>query len=240
MRRKSDPYISSENLPQMKVDDYIDLIPWDKKVFGIDTYEIRHISEQILDQIKKIHGHFSVKVSPLFPKKILHDYGFYYCDSLIEPYCIRKWFIFHEHKKISISKNVTIESLTDFSRYRFTYDRFHRDFNLEKALADLRYENWLRELYKSGKCFGLLYNGEVAGFFAFDSNKIVLHALEEQYKGQGMAKYFWSVACRELFISGNSELTSSISSTNLPVLNLYISLGFKFRNPCDVYHLWNV
>jgi ribosomal protein S18 acetylase RimI-like enzyme len=42
--------------------------------------------------------------------------------------------------------------------------------------------------------------------------------------------------CAELARQGAPELTSSISATNLAALNLYVSLGFRFRNPVDVYH----
>jgi ribosomal protein S18 acetylase RimI-like enzyme len=76
----------------------------------------------------------------------------------------------------------------------------------------------------------------VAGFFAFSRNKILLHALSESFRGKGLAKYFWSAACEKLFSQGFSELISSISASNLAVLNLYASLGFRFRKPLDVYH----
>ena len=67
-------------------------------------------------------------------------------------------------------------------------------------------------------------------------NKLVLHAVSEKFRGGGLAKYLWSVACKDLFGRGHQELTSSVSAANLPVVNLYASLGFRFRNSLDVYH----
>jgi ribosomal protein S18 acetylase RimI-like enzyme len=81
-----------------------------------------------------------------------------------------------------------------------------------------------------------LFNNELAGFVACIENRLVLHALNQSYRGKGLAKFFWSSFCQHLFSQGYSELTSSISTTNMPVLNLYCSLGFNFRNPVDVYH----
>ena len=52
-----------------------------------------------------------------------------------------------------------------------------------------------------------------------------------------MAKYFWSKACQAMFKLGYKEIISSISTSNVAVLNLYTSLGFKFKNVQDVYHL---
>jgi ribosomal protein S18 acetylase RimI-like enzyme len=118
----------------------------------------------------------------------------------------------------------------------FTYGRFHRDFSLDKKAADQRYARWLKELYLSGNIFALLFENQLAGFFAFSGNRIALHALGKDFRGKGLSKYLWSAACKELFRRGNQELISFISATNIPVLNLYISLGFRFRNPKDVYH----
>jgi len=64
----------------------------------------------------------------------------------------------------------------------------------------------------------------------------VLHALGAKHRGRGLARHLWSAVCAELARQGALELTSSISATNLAALNLYVSLGFRFRNPVDVYH----
>lgn len=238
MKLKRDLYTLSGGL--LKMDINLIITPWDSKVFGIDTFEIKHVSEEILNQVLKIPGHFTVKVDPLSSKKLLHDYCFYYCDTLIEPYCSAERFIFYEHDKISISKNIVVDDLINISHGAFTHGRFHRDFNLDKQLSDVRYDNWLRELNDKGNCFGLIYEEEVAGFLGVNENKIVLHALSNKYKGKGLAKYFWSIACKELFDFGFTEIESSISAANIPVLNLYASLGFRFRNPCDIYHKLNL
>jgi ribosomal protein S18 acetylase RimI-like enzyme len=67
---------------------------------------------------------------------------------------------------------------------------------------------------------------------------MVLHAVAREFRGRGLAKYLWSAACHHFFdVFGFEVLESSISAANLPVLNLYTSLGFRFRNCCDVYHL---
>jgi hypothetical protein len=69
-----------------------------------------------------------------------------------------------------------------------------------------------------------------------DKNTLVLHAVAEKYRGKGLSKYWWSAVCRELLAIGPDEVKSSISASNIPVLNLYTSLGFSFRNPMDIYH----
>lgn len=217
--------------------------PWDAQLFGINTFEIVVDSENKLSQVikqvfsEKNTGHYTVKVNPLLSKKLLHDYGFYYCDTLIEPYCNTESFREFTKQDISLSESVSLEKFLEICHGAFVHGRFHRDFNLDKNLADTRYNSWLKQLYEQQRVWGLMYQDKLAGFWGFSRNKILLHALSQQYRGKGMAKYFWSLACQELFNQGYTELISSISAANVAVLNLYSSLGFKFRNPVDIYHL---
>ncbi|GEM_PF-68492 len=219
--------------------DYLLSTPWDAVTFAIDTFEIKTSSQQALQQIIADHklGHYTLKVDPLTCKQSLHDLGFYYCDTLIEPHCTPENFNYFKKAGCSISRTAPIASLIEICKNSFTYGRFHRDFNIDHNLAETRYISWLKDLYASGDVLCLMYQDDLAGFWGVSQHKILLHALDKSYRGQGMAKYFWSLACQELFDQGHRELTSSISTANAPVLNLYTSLGFRFRNPVDVYHL---
>jgi ribosomal protein S18 acetylase RimI-like enzyme len=211
--------------------------PWDKRVFNINTYEIREVTKSVLERIKNIHGHYTAKVDPLVSKELLHKFGFYYCDTLMEPYCNKEQLLHYNHTDITIRKEGSAEELLSISHGAYSHGRFHRDFNVDRELADLRYDNWSKELYEKGNCIFLYFQEDVAGYFGVENNKVVLHALKEKYRGRGLAKPFWSLAYRYIFDSGFNEATSSISSCNSAILNLYTSIGFRFRNPIDVYHL---
>ena len=216
-------------------DIYLIETPWDSIAFGIKTYEILELSTAAFDLSLKNKGHYTVKVDPVCYKKILHDYGFYYCDTLIEPYCSEGKFINFEHNEILVSQEIKLNDVVDVCHGVFAHGRFHRDFNIDRDLADLRYDNWITQIYDAGGVFGLLYKGELAAFIGLTDNKLVLHAVSEKFQGKGLAKYLWSAACREFF-RVHEELISSVSAANVAVINLYASLGFRFRNPVDVYH----
>jgi GNAT superfamily N-acetyltransferase len=196
--------------------------PWDDRALGVDTYEILYESDiqfkQIVDIIvsQRQFGHYTVKVDPLTVKKTLHKLGFFYCDTLIEPYCTQDQFIAYFREEVSVSEIVELDTID--------------------KISDQRYSLWLKDLWERKEVYSLMHLESVAGFFAFSRNKILLHALSESFRGKGLAKYFWSAACEKLFSQGFSELISSISASNLAVLNLYASLGFRFRKPLDVYH----
>ncbi len=223
----------------MKENKHIIKIPWDSAVFGMDAYEITSVSERILKLITRMKGHFTVKVNPLSPKKkLLQQYGFYYCDTLIQPYCPKESFRYFNLEKgeISLSNKITLKELLAISHGAFSFDRFHRDFNINKKFADMRYDIWVSKLYKSNHVVALFYNGNCIGFFAHIRNKLRLSAISKEYRGKGLAKFVWSAACKALFDKGYQEIISSISVSNCAIFNLHILLGFKIRNPVDVYH----
>lgn len=210
--------------------------PWDREVFGIDTYELKSVTREVLERISTIRGHFTVKVHPLASKQLLHEFGFYYCDTLVEPFCSPERLVIFENEAVSISQEVALEALIAICHGAFAHGRFHRDFHIDRELADRRYDRWLAQLYKDRNVYGLTFEKELAGFIAIVGNRLVLHALDGRFRGKGLAKFLWSAACREFFQFGYSELTSSVSASNMAVLNLYVSLGFRFRTPMDVYH----
>lgn len=214
--------------------------PWDKECFSIDTYEIFTLSRESLEMAKRVPGHYTLRVNPLASKELLHEFGFYYCDTLIEPYCSMDMFVPFESSDAAVAQGVSLELLLKICDGAFTHGRFHRDLNIRKAQADLRYNRWLSQLYGAGKVRDLIYQDVLAGFIAISENNLVLHALASDWRGKGLAKYLWTPVCLGLFSAGFNEIKSSVSVSNIAVMNLYSRLGFRFRNPVDVYHLLTV
>lgn len=210
--------------------------PWDAAVFGFDTYELAEASLRAFARMREAPGHYTVRVDPTSDKRLLHEHGFYYCDTLLEPWCVRERLIVRRSPEAGLAREVALEPLLAIARGAFVHGRFHRDFRISRADADRRYERWLSELHAAGKVWGLLYRDALAGFIAVEGAKLVLHAVAAPYRGRGLAAAWWSALCEELFAAGQREVTSSISAANLAALNLYASLGFRFRNPLDVYH----
>lgn len=214
--------------------------PWDTAAFGMPTWELTEYSEQALQQAAQTTGHHTIKVDPLADKQLLQSYGFYYCDTLIEPHCNAVRLRAVQHPDATITKDIDTAQALIICQSAFSHGRFHRDFNLPKSAANLRYDNWLKQLLEAHQVYGLYWQDTLAGFIGHNSNNLVLHAVAEQYRGKGLSKYWWSAVCADLLGIGNDEVKSSISACNLAVLNLYASLGFSFCNPQDIYHRMTV
>jgi ribosomal protein S18 acetylase RimI-like enzyme len=213
----------------------IERTPWDCAALGCDAFELKAATAEAL-ALARAPGHYTVKVDPLAPKADLHSHGFYYCDTLIEPYCEQERFTPQPPSAARFDRRAALEPLLAIARGAFRHDRFHRDFNVARAAADVRYENWLRTLHSAGKLYGLLWEDEVTGFIGHEGGRLVLHAMAEKHRGRHIARHCWSIVCADLLQRGERELSSSISAANLAALNLYVSLGFRFRNPLDIYH----
>ena len=213
-------------------------VEWDSAAFGRDCYEIAAPNEDALRAAATIPGHYAIKVDPLADKAELHRSGFYYVDTLLEPYCPRADFTGHRDVRAHCARAEKLDALLAICHGAFVHGRFHRDFNLPRAGADLRYDNWLRQVHAAGDAWALRYDGALAGFVAVAGNRLVLHAMAPAFRGRGLAKYLWTALVDTLFAHGHDEVSSSISAANIAAANLYQSLGFRWRHPVDVYHRW--
>lgn len=209
--------------------------PWDKKVFGINTFEVLDYTEETLHQTQQ-SGLYTLKLDPLSHKELAQQFGFYYCDTLITPECKPEQLQVFENDVFTFDCDTDIQEMLKICDCAFSHGRFHRDFNLSKKDADARYNQWLLDIFAKGSVFALRYQGNLGGFIAVYQNELQLHAISEKFRGRGYAKYWWSNVCQHLFLNGQDVIKSSVSSSNLPVVNLYASLGFKFVKAVDVYH----
>ena len=205
-------------------------------MFGLPSFELSDTSAAALGWASRQRGHHTVRVDPLACTRALHEHGFYYSDTLIEPHCQPGWLIEHPHPAVALHASPALAELEAIASGAFVHGRFHRDPYVPRAQAERRYQQWLGQLHAAGKVWGVSMQQQVLAFIAVEGNQLVLHALAEGARGRGWAKYFWSPLCRLLFEQGHTELRSSISASNLAVLNLYASLGFKFRHAQDLYH----
>jgi len=210
--------------------------PWDTEAFRLPCFEITDASPQVLDRALRTAGHYTVKIDPTASKEALNSHGFYYCDTLIEPFCTKSQFILRPHPEAAITWSTSMAELAPICANAFDHGRFHRDFNLPTEASEKRYLNWLEQLHTEGQVMGLVFEGKTIGFIACKDRCFVLHAIHRDFRGKGLAKHLWTAACLEMFAADDDEIYSSVSAANLTVVNLYASLGFRFRNPKDVYH----
>ncbi|MDQ6957778.1 MAG: hypothetical protein Q9M24_01555 [Mariprofundaceae bacterium] len=206
----------------------------------------------IFSRLPKVHLH-------LVP--VLQNCGFYLVEGivcpvlrfdkspLLETFRMRSaQFIpvrFKEHAVHFISlddeREKYAERLLSIARESFSDDRFHIDFRCSEDVANRRFESWVNDLLDDRQVmFDMLeVNREAAGFMARKGNSLILAGFSRKYVRSGLGDYLWLGALQRMHEQGLRYAESLVSMNNIPVLNLYARLGFKFRNPQYSFHYWS-
>lgn len=130
------------------------------------------------------------------------------------------------------------EPLAEMAAQVFRHGRFHQDPRIDPALGDRRYRAWMLNAFERPtqcvlKC---LLDGTVVGFFVVESPQPgerfwSLTGLAPGLQGRGLGKRVWQTMLQHHRCEGVHTVSTSISSHNMPVFNLYVALGFRFPAP---------
>ncbi|GIO24706.1 GNAT family N-acetyltransferase [Oceanobacillus sp. J11TS1] len=220
--------------------EYLEPTPWDNRNFPLATFQLTEYSEAALQATEETEGHFTIKVDPLADKALLHKYGFYYTDTLLEPYCYRNTFLAERAGEVSFYEDYNADEVLAIAEEAFQGGRYHRDFQVPNEMADLRYRNWVKDLIEQNLILAYKQADRVAGFFAYQEENVLLLAMHKDIRGKGFAAPFAAACVKEQFERTNKEqLITSISPSNPASLNVFIGLGFRLRAGKDVYHKVN-
>jgi hypothetical protein len=119
----------------------------------------------------------------------------------------------------------------------YKFGRFYEDPFIEPSKATDRSRFWIGDLINQKAIIKVLKKKNiVVGFKAYKVNDkradLILGGLIEEYIH--LAYGFWANIL--LNIKDVNEIHTLISSSNIDVLNLYSSFGFKFENPQLGFH----
>ncbi|WP_152655160.1 GNAT family N-acetyltransferase [Oceanobacillus sp. CFH 90083] len=222
------------------MNEYLEPTPWDSRNFPLATFQLTEYSEAALQATEEVEGHFTIKVDPLADKSLLQKYGFYYADTLMEPYCNRDKFLKKVAGDVIFHEDYDAEEILAIAEEAFQGGRYHRDFQVPNEMADLRYRNWVKDLMDQKLLLAFKQGGCVKGFFAYQQENILLMAMHKDIRGQGFARPFAAACVKEQFErTGKEQLITSISPSNPASLNVFIGLGFRLRAGKDIYHKVN-
>ncbi|MCX4167985.1 GNAT family N-acetyltransferase [Enterococcus casseliflavus] len=147
---------------------------------------------------------------------------------------------------IKFIKEESIDLVISLSKGAFRYTRFFNDPLIPNELADIIYEQWLINSFKSedSKMLGYYQNNILKGYILYKyenekSIRIELIAVSKTSQNQGIA----SKLIDAMFYKVNEDLHHfeflvGTQLNNIGALNLYISCGFKILDISSVYHWW--
>lgn len=135
------------------------------------------------------------------------------------------------------------ERIREIANSAFDFGRYHADARFPRALADLRYREWVgRALAEPSAGTRMIVVGppeRASGFLHAEVEggraDIRLAAVAREQGGIAGPELFRG-ALRLLAEEGTGQATARVSAGNTPVLNVYAALGFRFHDPDIVLH----
>ena len=133
--------------------------------------------------------------------------------------------------------------LAEMAGLVYQHGRFHQDPKLGAILGGRRYKTWLLNAFElpHQQVLKCLLGNEVIAFFVIEYPEQghcfwSLNGLAPGMQGKGLGKRVWRSMMQKHQQQGIQSITTSISSHNNPVLNLYASLAFQFSVPHATFH----
>lgn len=237
--------------------------------FGLKESFIENPDGELLKQclhdkrslVEKFFVQARVAKQHVITSKLLEKQGFYFVEAVLCPFTVisknKAFENFLADKSAFLPKRFRIEEvgmltlsnpdgqvlgdIMSIASESFTDDRFHVDPYCAPEIANGRYSYWADDLAQDETVkFNLLtYQQKTIAFMARRSDNLLLAGFSQKHIGSGMGDFFWLSVLENMLGEGLHSASTLISVHNIPVLNLYARIGFKFKNPSATFHYWS-
>lgn len=248
-------YYSSESL-EIKARE----APWDSSVFGYPVALIEHIKVYDLALARQEFSTFrkwidfsglriiSCRLScqKMVESFLLEENNFRFIETVLHPVFDR--FSDFEGKldqdlRISPSEFGDLVVLREIAERAFTNERYYVDPRVDKIQSGQRYGRWVisAHSHSSQQLLKVTLRENIIAFFIielFPNGKVYWHltAINPDYQGLGYGRRVWTSMLARHSEERIKQVSTTIASRNVPVLNLYSSLNFRFTPPETTFH----
>ena len=233
-------------------------VPWDSELLGhpvgeIFSLELRECGDsyrefQSFKSWVKDEGYGLISCrlpnKKLSESELLERNDFRFIETVLHPEFVNLQDTHIESCDILISNaaNSDIPIIGDIAARSFGHERFHVDPYLNPENGNLRYRRWVES--SAGSSVQILLkatlNGKVVGFFLVEymGRQVYWHltAIAPELKGKGLGVRVWKAMMAHHQKDGMHCILTTISARNVPVLNLYSKLNFRFQPPEMTFH----
>lgn len=233
-------------------------IPWDSELLG---YPVAEIVSMKLGSIGEPQGYFeqfnnwilefgygmiSCRLSHerLSEAALLECNKFRFIETVLHPFIpnLQERIIGDHDVVVCLADAKDLASIGIIASSAFSYERFHVDPCLNIDIGNARYRRWVENSPRGNaqKLLKATLDGKIIGFFLVEyRNELVywhLTALDPELKGKGLGTRVWAAMMAQHKDDGFQHILTTISARNVPVLNLYSKLNFRFRPPEMTFH----
>ena len=229
-------------------------VPWDTEILGAPIAQIANI--RILEPAiaAKDYARFvdwcqqrrialcscRLPADCLTESMFLEDRGFRFVELNYLPVLtgVQQLASGDEGIRVAVAAQSDQTVLHDMATRVFRHGRLHRDPRIDPRLGDRRYGAWIDNAFVSShqRVLTCSLDGEIVGFFVVEEREPghsfwSLNGLAPGREGQGLGKRVWRSMLHRHRAEGAHTVSTSISSHNVPAMNLYVALGFRFPPP---------
>ena len=135
-------------------------------------------------------------------------------------------------------------AMDEIASHAFRHGRYHADPRFPRALADDRYQYWVRSTFRStvprDRVYVLGRPGTVKGFFQLQLNEdraeVGIIAVPKALQGSRAGADLVAGTQLALKADGVRWITSKVSAANVGLISLVASYGYRFRQPEATFH----
>jgi ribosomal protein S18 acetylase RimI-like enzyme len=235
------------------------LAPWDIAVFRfpvaqIAEIEVKNPSQAALDYapVREWMDRQGVRIlscrlphDRLGESMFLESQGLRFVEMVIHPRLAKldsRQFA-ADTLTISAATADDLPGLEAIAEHAFHFERYHIDPRLDKRLGDLRYARWVRNSFThpTQRLLKVEDGAKLIAMFVVERKSPAqiywhLNAIAPEWQGEGYGKRVWREMLRRHQAEGATEVATTISARNAPVLGLYAGLQFGFLPPEMTFH----
>ena len=235
------------------------IVPWDTDVLGfpvvsIDLFQITHnkklnesfrLFEDWLDNTSVQLVTCRLKQKDINTSVFLQDKGFHLIETVLHPKLSNLQSIRNLESLYDVSEanKSEVSDISSMASKVFGHERYHLDPKIDSRDANLRYARWVKNSYADTeqKLLKITSDENILGFFVTEirPKKLFywhLTGLNPEYIGHGIGPDVWRAMILFHKSQGMEGILTTISAGNIPVLNLYSSLNFRFAPPEVTLH----
>jgi len=235
-------------------------VPWDTQIFGFRVASIDNLalvdeasSHEVLNALDSwTHSNRVVLTTCRLPSANLGESmklegrGFHFIETVLHPFIEIDAQLRADATGISIAHAAPadVDRLADFATRSFGFERYHADPRIDSGAANARYGHWIVDAWERASATLLKAvdntTGDICGFFLTSTTTPHVHwlltAIDPVRRGEGLGKRVWSAMLDYHLERQIETVTTTISAQNVPVMNLYASLGFRYLPPEMTFH----
>lgn len=235
------------------------LVPWDTEIFGFPVAQISRL--ELADDadpagvLRDFDGwcadHDVRLVScrldhrQLRASMALEEVGFRFLEMVVEPRfdLVDGGAAPDRELLIGDATPGDLVAIEEIAYSAFTTGRFLLDPRLPSELSRRRYAAWVRSSFERPDHTVLKAerDGELVGFFIVERRRdgsVYWHltAVAPGWQGKGIGSTLWRAMLLRHRTEGATSVSTTISGHNVPALNLYARLGFRFTSAQMTFH----